>query len=176
VLIGVGFAYVYSYRGEHVCVERLCLYLCNSQKILIMVMLRVLRPARANRRTLLQSHRIIACAFTLPLALLMSLLKKSPILIPSASSSPIAALCGCPVLDADAHSPPCCRAPHLPPRVHTPRTRLSPPHVRHATRSLPSRALVRVVLALLVARAACPIDPSLVLVAVVLARAAGAGC
>jgi len=56
----------------------------------------------------------------------------------------------------DVHFPRCCRAPHPPPLA---------------------RALsLALVLAPPVARAARPADPSLVLVAVVLARAAGAGC
>jgi len=103
-------------------------------------------PTRANRRTfpqichlvacvftrpealpLLQAYRLVAYAFTLPLALLVSLLKKSPILIRSASSSHVAVLYGCPVLDADAYSPRCCRAPH-------------PPSFAHASHPLPSRA------------------------------------
>jgi hypothetical protein len=68
-----------------------------NHRILFMVMLRVLRPIRANRRTLPQAHRLVACAFTPLLALSMSLLKKSPILIPFASSSSVAAPCGCPI-------------------------------------------------------------------------------
>jgi hypothetical protein len=48
------------------------------------------------------------------------ILKKSPIIIHSASSSPVAVSCACPVLDTAAHSPHYCRAPHPPPLVHAP--------------------------------------------------------
>jgi hypothetical protein len=51
--------------------------------------------------------------------------KNHPSFIPSASSSHVAAPCGFPILDADAHSPRCCRAPH-------PIARLSPPPVARA--------------------------------------------
>ena len=56
------------------------------------------------------------------------------------------------------------------------RLRLSPPPVAHAACSLPSRALVLLVLALPVASAARPVDRSPVLTAVVLACAVGVAC
>jgi hypothetical protein len=46
--------------------------------------------------------------------------KISHILIPSTSSSSVAAPCDCPILDADVHSPRYYRAPHLPPLARTP--------------------------------------------------------
>jgi hypothetical protein len=84
------------------------------------IMLRVLRPTRANRRTIPQAYCLIACAFTPPLPLFTSLLKKSLILIHSASFSPITAPCGCPVLDVNAHSPRWCHAPNPSPLAHAP--------------------------------------------------------
>jgi hypothetical protein len=127
-------------------------------------MLHVLRPTRANHWTLPRAHRRVACTFTLLLVLPVSLLKKSFILIPSTSSFPVAASRGCPVQDAYAHFPRCCRAPYPPPLARTPlRAPLAPSR----------RALVLVVLAPPVPRVACPVGSS---VLVMLARAAGAGC
>jgi hypothetical protein len=108
-------------------------------------MLCVVCPTRANRRTFPQVHHLVACVFTPPLALPVSLLKKSPILIPSASFSPVKAPCGCPSWT----------------RTHTPiatvarpicRRLLAPHHVYLSP--LPSRALVLVVLPLPIARGA----------------------
>jgi hypothetical protein len=80
------------------------------------------RLTEANRWTLPQAYRLVACAFTPLLALPVSLLKqKSHILISSASSSPVIAPYACPVLDKNAHSPHCYRTPRC--------TRLSPPPV-----------------------------------------------
>jgi hypothetical protein len=117
-----------------------------------------------NSQTLLQAHRIVACAFTLLLALSTSLLKKSPILIRSASFSLVVAPCGCIVLDSDSHSPHCCRVPHPPPLARASlRVPLAPScHARWCWWC-----------SLRIARAAFPTDPSLVLVVLVLACAAG---
>jgi hypothetical protein len=82
------------------------------------------------------------------------LLKKSLILIHSASFSHVAAPCGCPVLDADAHSPRWCCAPHPLPLVRTPSCALPAPSCRYTGVGG--------------ARAARPTDPSPVLVVVVL--------
>jgi hypothetical protein len=72
--------------------------------------------------------------------------KSSPILIPFASSSPVAAPCGGLILDADTHSPRSYRVPHSRHSLALRHARLSSHPVAHAVHSLPSRALVLVVL------------------------------
>jgi hypothetical protein len=132
------------------------------------VMLRFLRLTRANHQTIPQAYCLIACAFTPPLALFTSLLKKSLILIHFASFSLVVAPCGCPVLDADAHSPRWCHAPTPPPLTRAPSCAPPAPSCRsvgvggaRATRSAnPSPVLVAVVVVVLDASGAC--DPPLV--------------
>ena len=118
-------------------------------------MMCVLRLTRANRRTFPQVHHLVAYTFILSLALLVSLLKKKithpypfRFLLPCQSTLRL------PVLDADTHSPRCYHVAHLSLLAHAPsRVPLAPP-IAWATRSLPSRALVLVMLALPVTRAA----------------------
>jgi hypothetical protein len=91
-----------------------------NHRILFMVMLRVLRPIRANRRTLPQAHRLVACAFTPLLALSMSLLKKITHPYPFRFLIICRSALRLPHLDTDAHSPRCCHALHPSPLARAP--------------------------------------------------------
>ena len=127
-------------------------------------MLHALRP---TYRMLPQAHNLVICVFTPPLTLPASLLKRITHPYPFCFLLPRQSALRLPVLDADTHSPCYCRAPHLPPLALAP-SRAPPAPSRHARwfwwcSLCPLRVLP-------------PAELSPVLVAVVLARVAGAGC
>jgi hypothetical protein len=88
--------------------------------------------ANTNRRTLLQAHCLVACAFTPHLGSTREFIQKTTILIPSASSFLAAAPCGCLILNMNVQSPRCCHTPHPSPLACPRRACLSPPPVSHA--------------------------------------------